>query len=228
MFLSVVVPCYNEEKNINIVYCNIKNNLPKYLSGYEIIFVDDGSSDNTVSVIKEKMKSDSFVKLVSLSINSGYGSALRRGFVQAQGDYIAYIDGDGQYDFSDIEVLNRALKQQNAVLAGGVRKKRADRWYRKMLSYLGRKLVFIFFRVNLLDIDCGFKLFKRSLFDTIVLEATSGLIFSLELYLKTRKSGLKFVQQDITHRSRNFGKSKGVNFTQYVLALVDIVKGKLF
>lgn len=228
MFLSIVIPCYNEEKNINAVYCNIKDNLPKYLSAYELIFVDDGSSDNTIAKVKQEMQKDSNVKLISLSKNSGYGAALRAGFASASGNYITYLDGDLQYDFSDFEVLKQALDEHNVILAGGVRVNRADMFYRKILSYLGQKLVFVCFGVKLLDIDCGFKLFKRSLFDTIALEATSGLMFSLELYLKTKKSGFTFVQKEITHKPRKFGKSKGINFTQYALAVVDILKGKVF
>lgn len=228
MFLSIVVPCYNEEENINLVYCNIKDNIPKYFSEYEIIFVDDGSIDRTVLAIEKLMRSDHMVKLVSLESNQGYGTALRSGFLKAAGDHIVYIDGDGQYDFSDFTKLKEAMEGKDAVLVGGVRTNRADLFYRKFISYIGRSLVSFIFRTKILDIDCGFKLFKKSLLNIIDLEAESGLIFSLELYLKTKKNNLSFAQVGITHFARKRGKSKGINFTQYKLAVMDICKGKLF
>lgn len=228
MFLSIVVPCYNEEQNVNLVYCNIKDNIPKYLSEYEIIFVDDGSTDRTAQNVEKIISSDSKVRIVSSSNNLGYGAALRKGFSEAAGDHIAYMDGDNQYDFKDFACLKEAMDAEDAVLVGGVRAHRADFTYRKLISYIGRKIVFLIFRVDILDIDCGFKFFRKSLLDNIKLEAQSGLIFSLELYLKTKKNKRLFVQREVSHFIRKHGKSKGINFTQYRLALVDICKGKLF
>lgn len=228
MFLSIVVPCYNEEQNIDFVYCNIKDNLPKYLSGHEIIFVDDGSFDNTAETVKILEDKDPNVRLVKLPGNMGYGAALKKGFSVSAGEYITYLDGDGQYDFKDFALLFDSLQETAASLVGGIRHKRADLFYRKMLAGTGRFLVFVFFGLKLSDIDCGFKLFKKSVLDTIELRADSGLIFSLELYLKTKRSSKGFTQVNISHHKRQKGKSKGINLKQYYLAVLDICLGKLF
>lgn len=224
MFLSVIVPFYNEEDNVNTVYCNIKDNLPKYLSKVEFIFVSDGSTDNTVSVIQNLQSKDRRITLVALEKNSGYGFALRSGFAKACGDYLTYLDGDAQYDFKDFTLLKDQLNTQNAFLCGGVRTKRADNSLRSLLSFCGKTLVRLIFGINIADIDCGFKLLKKELLDTIDLQSSSGLIFSLELYLKTKHKGFIFTQKGISHKNRKYGFSKGINFTQYRLAVKDIFK----
>lgn len=227
MNISIIVPCYNEADNVAHAYRNIKINLPQTTFRYEIIFVNDGSTDNTKSIIQDLKAADPYIQYLEFPRNRGYGAAVRAGFTQAQFEYLVYIDGDCQYDFNDfLRMITLMVARQYAVV-GGVRKKRHDRIWRRALALLGKIICAGFFKISLEDIDCGFKLIRRNILKEISLVADSGLLFSLELYYKCIKKKLPVAQIPIRHLPRTAGYSKGVNLTQYRLALSDIMtKGK--
>ena len=156
--LSIFFPFWNEEKNIEKV---IKKAIPiaqKLSNKWEIIMVDDGSSDKTLDIAKKLEKENSNLVVVSHKKNRGYGAALKSGFEKAKYKYIIFNDGDGQFDFS--ESMRLIDKIGGADIVIGFRKKRLDNPFRHILMNLLKIWDLLFFGFNFKDIDCGFKLFR--------------------------------------------------------------------
>jgi glycosyltransferase involved in cell wall biosynthesis len=222
MNISIVVPCLNEERNVKQVYSNIVNSLDKDIESYEIIFVDDGSTDNTLDVLQEISESNRSVKIVSLK-NSGYGIAVRSGFDMAMFEYIFYIDGDGQYDFIDYRDMLRFLAD-GYDLVGGYRIARKDNIFRKGLAAIGNRFFKLVSRIDYLaDLDCGLKGIRKNVLGNLNLRSTSGVLFSAELYLTLIQNGFKVKQIPVAHLARKYGYSKGVNLAQYIRLFCDIL-----
>lgn len=221
--VSVVVPCFNEERNIAAVYRNIHDSLIPGTAICEIIFVNDGSTDDTLKELETICASDHQVRVLSSKRNRGYGFTVRKGLLQAKNEYIFYIDGDRQYDFSDYKKMLSVL-EGGIDLVGGVRENRQDSGKRKILARIGNALTHSLFRINSIrDVDCGFKGIKREALKKLKLRSRSGLTFSLELYLDALKNGLAIIQVPVGHSHRKHGASKGVNARQYFAAVRDVL-----
>lgn len=221
--ISIIIPCYNEEGNIHKVYHNIKGHMPEEVNSYELIFVNDGSTDSTGEKIEQLRQLDSHVKLITLEKNSGYGGSIRAGFCTAQYSYVFYIDGDSQYDFLDAERMLELMLQGNLDVVAPYREKREDKLYRKIVSRIGNFFCKAVFRINHRDIGCGFKLLKKEALGNMKLKCNSAVLFSLEIYLKANMLHLKVKQIPIKHLRRKEGTAKGINMKQYLLAFKDIL-----
>lgn len=226
MNLSIVIPCYNEEENLDIVYRNIMAYIPPSVSQYEIIFVNDGSTDNTSLKLEELKAKNTAVKSIDFAKNRGYGAAVRAGLLHAHFDYIIYLDGDGQYDFQDTRGILELMLKENIDIIGGMRINRQDTKGRIILALLGEIICRVVFKIRLHDIDCGFKAINKNKLQNINLKADSGLLFSLELYCKAQNIGLTIKQVTVNHSRRTIGTAKGINFKQYYLAFKDVVKNR--
>ena len=223
MDISIIVPCFNEEKNVNGVYHNILNSLSGATGSYEIIFVNDGSTDGTLKELDKLSKLDRNIRIISFTKNRGYGFAVWQGLTSASGIYVFYIDGDGEFDFREHKEMLRFL-EEGFDLVGGVRREgRSDGKFRANLAALGCSIFKLLFNIkNIRDINCGFKGIKKSALAKINPQSTSAITFSSELYLSAGKNNFKITQVSVKHSKRKFGNSKGVNFKQYLLALNDI------
>lgn len=218
--ISIFFPFWNEEKNIEKV---VKNAIPvakKIASQWEIVMVDDGSSDKTLQLAKSLVTSDpSHLKVVSHMPNRGYGAALKSGFETAKYDLVVFSDGDNQFDFS--EVTNLLAKIDKADIVIGNRKIRLDHPFRHLLMNLLKIWDFIFFGFYFKDIDCGFKLFKKSALKKIMPLKSEGAMITTEILARAKAAKLKIVQVDVNHYPRKHGNQSGGNLRVIVRAIVE-------
>lgn len=217
--LSIFLPFWNEERNIRTV---VKKAIPiagKVAEKWEIIMVDDGSSDNTAKIALDLAKENKNLKLVQNRTNRGYGAALKTGFKNSKYDLIVFTDGDNQFNFSEIIKFLSAVENSDMVI--GFRKKRIDHPFRHMLMNLLKIWDFFFFGFYFKDIDCGFKLFKRSALIKIGPLKSEGAMITTEILAKAKRTRLKISQVEVTHKPRIFGDQSGGNIRVIARAIKE-------
>lgn len=220
--LSIFFPALNEERNIGSVIKSTLNIAPKIANRYEIIIIDDGSQDKTAEVVKKMIVKNKHIKLIQHEVNLGYGAALQAGFYNSRFDYIAYMDSDGQFRFSQIKKLLALIDQVDIVV--GFRFKRADRFLRVLNGKLWNLLCNLLLNIILKDIDCGFKLMKREVIIKIPKLQSNGATISGELLTKAKKMGFKIGQVGLVHKKRRFGQATGGNVLHIIRAFYDLIK----
>lgn len=222
--LSVFLPAYNEEQNIKIVALKVQNVLEKIAEKWEIIIVDDGSTDSTRESAIGLIKSDKRIRLISHKENRGYGAALKSGFYNARYKWIAFIDSDGQFDFGEITKFIEAQNKTGADLVIGYYKKRRVSSLNIFISKIWEWLVFILFGLKVRDIDCAFKLISKNVIDRIPhLESERGAFISSELLIKAQQKGFKIVEVPVTHYPRTKGAGTGRNLNVIIKSFVDLI-----
>jgi glycosyltransferase involved in cell wall biosynthesis len=215
--LSVFFPFWNEEKNIEKV---VKKAIPvaqKISDKWEIIMVDDGSSDNTFSIAKKLAKENPNLVVVSHDKNRGYGAALKSGFEKAKYEYVVFNDGDGQFDFSEISRFIEKINKADVVI--GFRKKRLDNPFRHILMNLLKVWDFFFFGFNFKDIDCGFKLFRKDALEKIMPFKSEGAMITTEILARAKRKKLKIAEVEVSHFLRLYGDQSGGNLRVIVRAI---------
>jgi glycosyltransferase involved in cell wall biosynthesis len=219
--ISIFFPFWNEEDNIQEVVRNaipIANNIAEK---WEMILVDDGSSDKTLEKAKELEKTHPNIKIISHTPNRGYGAALKTGFENSKYKYIAFTDGDGQFDFSEIDRFISEILKGNADMVIGYRKKRKDNFIRHILMNLLKIWDYIFFRFWFKDIDCGFKMFRKEAIDAIMPLRSEGAMITTEILAKSKKKKLKIKEVEVTHYPRKFGDQSGANLPVIFRAVLE-------
>lgn len=217
--ISIFFPFWNEEKNVEEV---VKSALPvvkKIADKWEIIMVDDGSSDNTLEICKQLAKTEKNLKIVSHIPNRGYGSALRDGFENSTYKFIAFIDGDRQFDFSEIGKFIDKIDKADMVI--GYRKVRHDHPLRHVLMNLLKIWDYIFFRFYFTDIDCGFKMFRREALDRILPLKSEGAMITTEILAKAKRARLRIIEQEVNHFPRKYGDQSGGNIRVILRAIKE-------
>lgn len=223
--LSVFLPTYNEEGNIKAVVLNTKQVLEAVADKWEILVINDGSKDGTRAVVEDLEKNDARIQIKNHDGNRGYGAALRTGFYNAKYKWIAFIDSDGQFDFSEIEKFVTKQQETNADLVIGYYKKRRVSTLKIVTSRLWEFSVFILFGLKVHDIDCGFKLISADVFKKIPhLESERGAFISSELLIKARKAGFKIEEVPVTHYPRLKGSGTGRNLNVIIKSFVDLLR----
>ncbi len=223
--LSVFLPTYNEEGNIIQVVDGVKKVLQETASVWEIIVVDDGSTDSTSDIIAKIVQSDSRIRVINHNPNMGYGASLKSGFYNAKYNWISFIDSDGQFNFGEIEQFINTQKETGADLVIGYYKKRQVSLTKRITSKLWEFLVFILFGLRVHDIDCGFKLISKRVIEQIPkLESERGAFISSELLIKAKKSGFKIVEIPVTHYPRLKGEGTGRRLNVIIKSFTDLFK----
>lgn len=207
--LSIFFPFWNEEQNVERVVASALQIAPKVAKKWEIIIVDDGSSDKTLEIAKKLEKRNDHIRVISHKKNRGYGAALKSGLENAKYDYVVFTDGDAQFDFS--EVTHFIEKIDNADIVIGVRKKRLDHPFRHLLMNLLKIWDFVFFGFYFKDIDCGFKMFRKEAIKKLSPLSSEGAMITTEILAKAIKRKLKIVQVDVHHFPRKAGDQSGGN-----------------
>jgi len=201
MDISVIVPCFNEEESIGLLLQRL-NSVMKDCREYELIIIDDGSSDNTWQVLSGLKGSNKNIKPCRLARHYGKEAALYAGFKLAKGDVIVTIDADLQNFPEDIPVLLDRLKQSDAVI--GWRRKRIDTAFRKFASYIANALRKRILRDALHDAGCGLRAFKK--------ECLIGIgeykLFDVFLMSILKSKGHIVEEVEVRHAPRRFGRSK--------------------
>ncbi len=217
--LSIFFPFWNEELNINRVVKNASTVADAVADKWEIIMVDDGSTDKTLQYAKKLAAKDKRLRVVSHQPNRGYGAALREGFKNSKYKYIVFNDGDGQFDFSEVDKFIDKISDNDIVI--GYRDKRIDHPFRHILMNLLKVWDFIFFRFYFRDIDCGFKLFKKEAVDAISPLKSEGAMLTTEILAKAKKYNLKIAQVKVTHYPRKHGDQSGGNVRVIIRAIIE-------
>lgn len=217
--LSIFFPFWNEGKNIKKVVEDAIIVAKEVADKWEIIMIDDGSSDNTKSEGQLLSKKYKNVKMISHSPNKGYGAALRSGFQNSQYKYIVFTDGDRQFDIAEITKFIDRIKNVDIVI--GYRKQRQDSFSRHVLMYLLKIWDYAFFRFYFKDIDCGFKMFKRSAIEKIGPLRSDGAMITTEILAKAKRKKLEIVEVEVNHYPRKFGLQSGANFPVVIRAVLE-------
>lgn len=204
--ISVFFPAYNEEENIPWLVSNACNFLDTVADKYEVIVVNDGSRDGTGEVAEKIAAENSHVRVIHHTVNRGYGAAVRSGLKGAIYDLIFFTDGDGQFDITELTEFLNLIDKCDVV--AGYRIKRKDPFYRLMNAWAYGTMINLMFGLNIRDIDCAFKLFKKSVIDEIDIEAT-GALASAELLIKIKRKGYKIIQKGVNHYPRKAGVQTG-------------------
>lgn len=222
--LSLFLPCYNEEKNLQNTFDRVKPIINDIAEKWEIIIINDGSKDKTAIIAESiKKKNPNCVTVVTHNPNRGYGAAFKSGFYTAKYDWITFIDADGQFDFNDIKELHTSQKKHQADLVIGYYLGRKVPFYRILGSKLWQAAVLVLFGLQVRDIDCGFKLVRKKVIDTIPkLESERGPFISSEFLIKAKHSGFKIVEEGVHHYPRTYGEATGSKLNVVVAGFKDL------
>jgi glycosyltransferase involved in cell wall biosynthesis len=216
--LSYFFPAHNEEANLHGLVEEALGALPGLADRFEIVVVDDGSTDATPRIADELAAAHPEVRVVHHSTNFGYGAALRSGFATARYGNVAFTDGDRQFKVRDLGRLIERLQVGGVDAVVGYRIRRADPLFRTVYAKLYRLANRIFFGLRVRDVDCACKLFTRSSLEGVKVES-GGAFFSAELLIKLRARGRRVVEVGVPHYPRRAGSPTGAK-PQVVLRAV--------
>lgn len=220
--LSIFFPAYNDSGTIASLVITALRTARKLTPDFEVIVVNDGSGDNTAEILDELARTYPEVRIVHHPKNRGYGGALRTGFASATRDLVFYTDGDGQYDPAEMEVLWSRF-DRSVDLVNGYKISRSDPLHRIVIGRIYHHTVKILFGLKVRDVDCDFRLMRRSIFETVHLEKNSGVI-CLEIMKKITDGGFRIVEVPVHHYHRAHGKSQFFNFRRLARTAVDVLK----
>ena len=202
--LSVVFPVYNEEENIPILLREIVAAVDGKGWTYEIVAVDDGSTDRSLEVLRESRAQYPTLRVLALEKNSGQTAALDAAWRNARGRYVVSLDADLQNDPADIPAMMDRLQKSGSDMVIGVRVNRADTWSRKMQSKIGNGVRNWITGDRITDTGCSLKLARREAIEPV------RLFTGMHRFLPTlvRYAGFKVIETPVNHRPRQFGVSK--------------------
>jgi glycosyltransferase involved in cell wall biosynthesis len=217
----VFYPCYNEEANVVRTTEAALKACRRIADDFEVIIVNDGSKDRTGELANELAARHPEVRAVHNNPNLGYGGALQRGYREASKTWVFYTDGDGQFDFEEIDKLLPLLDEYDAVSA--YRLNRKDPLVRKINAFCWTTLVNLVFGMRIRDIDCAFKIFPRALFDQIEMKSTGALI-DAEVLARATRLGYRIGQVGVHHYARLEGEQTGANLKVILRAFKELFK----
>ncbi|HEX7531244.1 MAG TPA: glycosyltransferase family 2 protein [Pyrinomonadaceae bacterium] len=204
--ITVFFPVFNDQETVGSLAEKALAVLPALTDDYEVLLIDDGSTDASASVADELARNLKHVRVIHHSGNQGYGAALRTGFGNASKELIFYTDGDGQYDVSELALLV-PLMSDGVDVVNGYKIRRKDNRGRKAFGAMYNRVARFIFRLPIRDVDCDFRLVRRSAIDRISLGLSSGAI-CVELVRKLKSAGCTFREVPVHHYPRIHGKSQ--------------------
>jgi glycosyltransferase involved in cell wall biosynthesis len=220
--LSVFFPAYNDSGTIASLVITALRTARRLTPDYEVIVVNDGSADGTAEILDELAHIYPQVRIVDHRQNRGYGGALRTGFETATRELVFYTDGDAQYDPAEMEALWRRLDDR-VDLVNGYKISRSDPLHRLIIGRIYHYTVKILFGLRVRDVDCDFRLMRRSIFEKVRLEKNSGVI-CLEMMKKIQDAGFRIAEVPVHHYHRAYGKSQFFNFRRLYRTAIDVMK----
>ncbi|MBI2862480.1 MAG: glycosyltransferase family 2 protein [Chloroflexi bacterium] len=220
--ISVVMPAYNEEANLRQAVEAAEQAIGRLASDYEIIVVDDGSRDRTAAVAEELKDSHSALRLVRHATNQGYGAALATGFDAAAKDLIFLTDSDLQFSVEEIERFLPAIAE-GCDLVIGYRAPRRDPFMRLLYGWGWNWLINTLFGYTARDVDCAFKLFRRSVWAEAPVRSR-GAMFSAEFLIRARHKGCRFREMPVTHLPRQAGRPTGGRIDVILRAFRELLR----
>ena len=222
--LSFFFPARNEELNVEPSVARALEVLPTYADRIEVTVVDDGSTDPTGEIADRLARSDARVHAIHHRPGRGYGGAVRAGLASATQPFVAFTDGDQQFDVGDFGRLAAQMAPGvDAVI--GYRVKRADPWRRLVIAAVYNQVIRLLFAGGWRDVDCGFKLFRTDLFERVPLGRvrSDGAFFSAELLINLRASGVVVREVGLPHHPRLHHEPKGAPPRVILKAIRDLL-----
>jgi glycosyltransferase involved in cell wall biosynthesis len=205
--LSVVIPMYNEEESVAPLVARVHEALADYQYPWELVIVDDGSSDDTVARLRDEVhRYGKHVRIVQLQRNFGQTAAMQAGIDAARGDVIATLDGDLQNDPADIPHMVKRLLEEDLDLVAGWRQNRQDNLLRKIPSRIANRLIRRITQVNLHDYGCSLKIFRSDVIKHVRLYGEMHRF--IPAWTATHTTPARIKEEVVRHHARPFGKSK--------------------
>ena len=220
--LSVFFPAYNDSGTIASLVITALHSARSLTPDCEIIVVNDGSADATAQIADELARTYPEVRAVHHERNRGYGGALRTGFASATKELVFYTDGDAQYDPTEMRVLWERL-DADVDLVNGYKISRSDPLHRVIIGRIYHHTVKLLFGLKVRDVDCDFRLMRRSIFEKVTLEKNSGVI-CLEMMKKIQDAGFRIAEVPVHHYHRAYGRSQFFNFRRLAKTAADVAK----
>lgn len=217
--VSIIVSAYNEEKDIKDAVSSILKALAGMITDYEIIIVDDGSTDQTLSVIKKEIKENNHISLIHHTINKGVGVSFRDGLVKARKKYVTVFPGDNDMSSKSLKDLFQKIDSADLIISYPTNQRRP--FIRKLLSSSFTKVLNLLFKLNVKYYNGPF-IVKLSLLKNLKLKSTGFLIFA-ELKLRLIRKGFSFIEIPFEHVGRKHGQSKALSFSNLVDTLKTII-----
>lgn len=215
--ISSFFPCYNDKGTIASLVLEVKNVLERLTDDYEIIVVDDGSTDGSRELLLQLQHDVPRLKLIMHEKNCGYGGALRSGFKAATKDLVFYTDGDGQYDVKELVSLLPKMAEKVDIV-NGFKIKRSDPLHRIIIGWIYQQAMRLVFWLPIKDPDCDFRLIRRKVFEKVALKSNTGTI-TIELVKKLQQAGFKFAEVGVHHYFRTYGTSQFFNYRRVLRTL---------
>lgn len=222
--ISVVIPAFNEEANIWSALNDALSYLKTLKDPWELIVINDGSRDDTGKILADFAKGNHRLKVITHPDNLGYGRSLSNGFQASLYNYVFFTDADRQFDLKALDVLWPIAKTGVIDLVIGYRLKRKDPFTRRFLSRCYNLLADFLFDLDVKDIDCAFKIFKKSIFKKIKIESNNFFV-NTEILAKARHFNFKILEVGVPHFPRKAGKST-VSWKYVPLTVKELIRIK--
>ena len=220
--LSVFFPAYNDSGTIASMVVSAVLAAGRLTPDFEVIVINDGSRDATPFILDELARVYPQVRVVHHQGNRGYGGALRSGFASATKEWIFYTDGDAQYDPWEMSVLWER-RGPGVDMVNGYKISRSDPFHRIVIGRVYHNAVKLLFGLRVRDVDCDFRLLRRSIFDRVTLTKNSGVI-CLEMMKKITDAGFRVAEVPVHHFHRAYGKSQFFNFGRIFRTGMDVMR----
>jgi len=221
--LTIFYPCFNDGGTIATMVIRAMQVAPTVADDYEILVVNDGSEDDSALVLDEMARLyPGRVRVLHEPRPSGYGGVLRKGFASATKEWIFYTDGDAQYDPRELTLLVEGARE-GVDAVNGYKIKRRDPLLRIWIGLAYQYFVRLAFGLAISDVDCDFRLMRRTIFDVVRLESNSGTIM-FEMVKKIQDAGFKFAEVPVHHYYRQYGVSQFFNVRRVVRTLLDLLR----
>lgn len=204
--VSAFFPAHNEVDNIGPLTEKTVRVLSETVDDYEVLIIDDGSTDGTRERADELARALPKVRAIHHDVNRGYGGALKTGFTACAKDWIFFTDGDGQFDVGELPLFLACTDQYDAIV--GYRMDRSDPFHRRLFAFGWGTLIRILFGFRAKDLDCAFKLIKREYLEGETLRA-EGAVISVELFSILKRKNARIRQIGVHHYPRKAGKQSG-------------------
>jgi glycosyltransferase involved in cell wall biosynthesis len=222
--LSIFLPAYNEEENVASAVKQVSTVAQGLGIEYEIILVNDGSSDRTGEIGRELEQQIPNFRLVEHYPNRGYGGALKAGFEAASLDLVSFVPADNQFDFGEIDRFLAKIEEADIVC--GYRANRQDNVVRRLNALGWNTLVRLLFGNLCRDIDCGFKMLRREIVSHVNL-VSNGAMIDTELLAGAKARGYRIAEVPVTHLPRVGGEATGADIRVIARAFRDLVRFRI-
>ncbi len=219
--ISAVLPAYNEELALATTVGDLRGVLKRLGRPFEILIVNDGSRDGTGALADRLASEDPAVRPLHHARNRGYGEALKTGFAAARGEWVFLMDADGQFDPGQLPAFVDATSHADFIV--GYRYPRADPGHRTLYAKAWAAMMSALLGVGVRDIDCAFKLMRRSYLSALALEA-GGAFLSAEMLGKARRVGARFAELPVRHLPRRTGTSTGGRLDVLLRAFYEMAR----